>query len=163
MKFKKFMAAGFILALTNTNTTIDQIITRKPKEPEFTCPIIEPLKATEIDKYEYFDHYLKQAKGYGKYLGGVVQGKFSPAQAKTIFDILKEQYKEYDYMSQNMSDLIDFRYTILSLYSNNNGFTGLNTKVAADVAASIHASSLSRLFQNSNSLRRPLSNGEESI
>jgi len=48
-----------------------------------------------------------------------------------------------------MSDLIDFRYTILSLYSNNNGFTGLNTKVAADVAASIHASSLSRLFQNS--------------
>jgi hypothetical protein len=148
MKFTKSLTVGLIIALSNTSA-FSQINIDPPKEPQFVCPVIEPLESDAIDIYKHYDHYIKQVRGYVKYLGKVTQGQFSPTQVITIFDILKEQYKEFDYISENMADLIDFRNTILALYPNYDGFRGLNTKVATDVANSIRASSLNRLFQNS--------------
>lgn len=134
------MALGLVSICVNAQITLEE-----PKLQTFSCPKVKPLAAKDIAVEDYYEHYLK----YVKYLGRVARGKIATKDAIEIAKELREQYKELDYISRNMSDLIVFNDLVLQSFSSYDGFNGLNTQLAEDIARLQRAETLIRLFQNS--------------
>ena len=148
MKFI-YLAAIISLSVIEYTNAFAQISIEDKKPVESICPIISPLSIQDIKTYDYYDHYVLKVRQYVEYLGDVTRGEFSPIQAYTIYDLLNEQYKIYSYISEDMADLIVLVDDIRTLYSSSSNFSGLNTKVAANLAKPSVTPKLNKLFQTS--------------